>query len=193
MTAPCICGIGPLGHAMGTPQPEPAQTATERLAPMDDLDTSFISELLKHVMARFGLKQADLAELFGVSLSRVKAMTSGRVKNLTREESGVLIKKLHIRGDWLATGEGPMFQSEGEHELHRRLDIERQTPDEMTPDQIKEKFRMRGLTISQWARDNGYKPTKVIRVLNGFDKGHYGQAHEIAVKLGLKPAPEGVH
>jgi gp16 family phage-associated protein len=23
-------------------------------------------------------------------------------------------------------------------------------------------------------------------VLNGFDKGHYGKAHDIAVKLGLK-------
>jgi gp16 family phage-associated protein len=57
----------------------------------------------------------------------------------------------------------------------------------MTPDQIKTKFRMRGLTISQWARDHGYKPAKVIRVLNGFDKGNYGQAHEIAVKLGMKP------
>lgn len=57
----------------------------------------------------------------------------------------------------------------------------------MTPDQIKTKFRMRGQTISQWARDHGYKPAKVIRVLNGFDKGNYGQAHEIAVKLGMKP------
>ena len=57
----------------------------------------------------------------------------------------------------------------------------------MTPDQIKTKFRLRGLTISQWDRDHGYKPAKVIRVLNGFDKGNYGMAHEIAVKLGMKP------
>ena len=57
----------------------------------------------------------------------------------------------------------------------------------MTPDQIKLRFRQRGQTISQWARDHGYKANKVIRVLNGFDKGHYGKAHEIAVKLGMKP------
>ena len=60
----------------------------------------------------------------------------------------------------------------------------------MTADQIKEKFRSEGKTFSGWAREHGYAPIRVIRVLNGFDKGHYGQAHEIAVKLGLKPAPK---
>lgn len=82
-----------------------------------------VSELLKQVMRECHLKQSDLVELLGVSLSRVKAMTSGRVKNLTREENEALIKKLHIRGDWLATGEGPMLQSEGERELGRRMDL----------------------------------------------------------------------
>jgi len=60
----------------------------------------------------------------------------------------------------------------------------------MTPDQIKHRFRQRGETFSQWARDNGYSVNKVLRVLNGFDKGHYGKAHEIAVKLGLKPGSD---
>lgn len=82
-----------------------------------------LSELLKQVMRECGLKQSDLVELLGVSLSRVKAMTSGRVKNLTREESEALITKLHIRGDWLATGEGPMLQSDGEREMGRRMDL----------------------------------------------------------------------
>ena len=59
----------------------------------------------------------------------------------------------------------------------------------MTPDQIQQRFRQRGETFSQWARDNGYPVNKVLRVLNGFEKGHYGKAHEIAVKLGLKPDP----
>ena len=57
----------------------------------------------------------------------------------------------------------------------------------MTPQQIKHNFRERGMTFSQWARDNGYRVNQVLRVLNGFDKGHYGKAHEIAVKLGMKP------
>lgn len=57
----------------------------------------------------------------------------------------------------------------------------------MTADQVKARFRREGKTFSSWAREHGYSPNKVIRVLNGFDKGHYGQSHEIAVKLGLKP------
>lgn len=60
----------------------------------------------------------------------------------------------------------------------------------MTPDQVKKNFRQRGVTFSQWARDNGYTPHAVYRVLNGFDKAHYGKAHDIAVKLGLKPSAE---
>lgn len=61
------------------------------------------------------------------------------------------------------------------------------TASSMTPDQVKQRFRQRGETFSQWARNNGYAVNKVLRVLNGFEKGHYGKAHEIAVKLGLKP------
>jgi gp16 family phage-associated protein len=60
----------------------------------------------------------------------------------------------------------------------------------MTPEQVKARFRREGRTFSAWAREHGYTPHRVIRVLNGFDKGHYGIAHEIAVKLGLKPQPE---
>lgn len=82
-----------------------------------------ISSLLKNVMKHFGLQQAGLAEVMGVPLDRVKSLTSGKVKNLKREEGEALITKLHIRGDWLATGEGPMLQSEGEREMGRRMDL----------------------------------------------------------------------
>lgn len=82
-----------------------------------------ISSLLKLVMKEFGLQQAGLAEVMGVSLDRVKSLASGKAKNLKREEGEALIKKLHIRGDWLATGEGQMRQSDGERELSRRMDL----------------------------------------------------------------------
>lgn len=87
-----------------------------------------ISTLLKKVMAECKLKQADLAEVLGVPLDRVKALTSGRVKNLTREESEVLIDVLKIRASWLISGEGPMFQSDHETEdefMARRQRISR--------------------------------------------------------------------
>lgn len=63
----------------------------------------------------------------------------------------------------------------------------------MTPMQIKQKFRREGKTFAAWAQEHGYEPNRVYRVLNGIDKGHYGQAHEIAVKLGLKSSPEQQH
>jgi len=68
-----------------------------------------ISELIKEVMQTCNLKQTQLAEVMGASLSRVKAITSGRVKNLTREENEALVAKLGIRPSWLITGEGGMF------------------------------------------------------------------------------------
>ena len=71
-----------------------------------------IFKLLKQIMVEFNLKQTDLAEVLGASLSRVKSMTSGRVKNLTREESEALVDKLGINANWLVTGEGPMRQDD---------------------------------------------------------------------------------
>ena len=56
----------------------------------------------------------------------------------------------------------------------------------LSPEQVKKKFKLRGVTFASWARDNGYRPQDVIRVVNGFSKGNYGKAHEIAVKLGMK-------
>ncbi|MBI1175672.1 MAG: DNA-binding protein [Sideroxydans sp.] len=56
----------------------------------------------------------------------------------------------------------------------------------MSSDQVKRRFRQQGITVTQWARDNGYTRNEVYRVLNGQAKAYYGKAHEIAVKLGLK-------
>ena len=58
-----------------------------------------------------------------------------------------------------------------------------------TPQQVRERMRREGKTLRQWAEENGYHPHNVYRVMGGIDKGYYGTAHEIAVKLGLKPAP----
>ncbi|GMV76457.1 MAG: hypothetical protein AMXMBFR78_34060 [Rubrivivax sp.] len=57
----------------------------------------------------------------------------------------------------------------------------------MTADEIKHQFAMEGLTVSDWARRHGYDRNAVYRVLNGLTKAKFGQAHEIAVRLGMKP------
>lgn len=81
-----------------------------------------ISELISLVLREFGLNQAQLAEVMGVNVQRVRNLSAGLVKKLTREESEALVKKLHIRAEWLVTGEGPMLQTPDEQEFQRRLD-----------------------------------------------------------------------
>lgn len=57
-----------------------------------------------------------------------------------------------------------------------------------TSQQVKEEFINQGITIKQWAEENGYNPRFVYVVLDGKIKGKRGKSHEIAVKLGLKAA-----
>jgi gp16 family phage-associated protein len=59
-----------------------------------------------------------------------------------------------------------------------------------TPEQVKADFLANGLTISEWARRNNYKPREVSLVLNGQNKGRYGKGHAIAVALGIKPSTQ---
>ena len=59
----------------------------------------------------------------------------------------------------------------------------------MTPEQVKAQFHAKGIPISSWADENGYRRSDVYRVLNGFTACKRGLPHEIAVKLGLKPNP----
>jgi gp16 family phage-associated protein len=55
-----------------------------------------------------------------------------------------------------------------------------------TVEQVKQSFNNSGITVTQWADEHGFPPNAVYQVLNGFSKGRYGQAHDIAVALGLK-------
>ena len=59
----------------------------------------------------------------------------------------------------------------------------------LTPEQVKQQFRARGETFADWARARGYRPNQVVRVINGFEKCIRGQAHDIAVQLGIKADP----
>lgn len=60
----------------------------------------------------------------------------------------------------------------------------------LTPDQARERLRSNGKTVSQWAREHGFRIQAVYRVLGGQDKAYYGNSHAIAVALGLK-VPDG--
>lgn len=69
-----------------------------------------ISTLVKTVMRECNLQQKALAEVLGVSVDRVKSLTSGRVQKLTPDESQALVSRLGIHPTWLITQEGPMFR-----------------------------------------------------------------------------------
>jgi putative phage-related DNA-binding protein len=52
--------------------------------------------------------------------------------------------------------------------------------------EAKQWFRDQNLTVSDWARANGYNSVEVYRVLNGQSKCLYGRGKEIARKLNIE-------
>lgn len=58
----------------------------------------------------------------------------------------------------------------------------------MTPAEVKASFEARGIPVSQWADQHGYRRSDVYRILNGYAACKRGLAHEIATKLGIKPS-----
>lgn len=62
----------------------------------------------------------------------------------------------------------------------------------MTPKQVKDNFAAKGQPVNQWAEANGFRPSDVYRVLNGFSPCKRGLPHAIAVKLGIKADPAKV-
>ena len=59
----------------------------------------------------------------------------------------------------------------------------------MTPQQVKARFQQQGVTVSQWAKQNGIERDVAYRLLNGRSVGLRGKTHEAAVKLGIKADP----
>ncbi|NCA71904.1 MAG: DNA-binding protein [Sphingobacteriia bacterium] len=54
--------------------------------------------------------------------------------------------------------------------------------------EVRIEFRRAGVTIQEWAHANGYPPADVYALLSGRTRGHRGKAHEIAIRLGIKPS-----
>ena len=52
--------------------------------------------------------------------------------------------------------------------------------------EVRAELRAAGKTLPQWAEEHGFDVRNVRAVLYGHNKGHWGQAHKIAVALGLK-------
>lgn len=55
-----------------------------------------------------------------------------------------------------------------------------------TSQEVRNELQKRGLSIAEWARQNGFSPELVHQVLNSNRIPIRGKSHQIAVKLGLK-------
>lgn len=55
-----------------------------------------------------------------------------------------------------------------------------------TVEEVREDFRIRGISISQWARQHRLSEAIVSGVLRGEKKGLRGESHRAAVLLGIK-------
>lgn len=55
---------------------------------------------------------------------------------------------------------------------------------------VKKRFEAGGISISDWAKLNGFKRDDVYAFLSGRTSGRRGAAHRIAVALRLKAAPD---
>lgn len=51
---------------------------------------------------------------------------------------------------------------------------------------LRDRFKQAGVTISAWAKANGFTRMAVVDVLRGKRVGRYGECHRVAVALGLK-------
>jgi gp16 family phage-associated protein len=55
-----------------------------------------------------------------------------------------------------------------------------------TTEEVRQEFRHKGITVAGWARKHGFPTQSVRRVMRGDAKCWYGNAHKIAVMLGIK-------
>lgn len=62
----------------------------------------------------------------------------------------------------------------------------RPAPDPAHLAKVRTQFEEAGITVSGWAKANGFARMTVMDVLHGRRAGHHGEAHRVAVALGLK-------
>lgn len=59
-----------------------------------------------------------------------------------------------------------------------------------TPEEIQKWFRVKGVSVSEWARERGFSPSLTNAIIKGKRRCLRGQSHRIAVALGLKVAED---
>ncbi len=60
----------------------------------------------------------------------------------------------------------------------------------LTPADARDWLDRHGVSVSDWARINGFDPAVVFALLSGRTRGRRGRAYQAAVALGLRSGPE---
>jgi gp16 family phage-associated protein len=56
----------------------------------------------------------------------------------------------------------------------------------LTPQEVRDEFTRRGISVSTWAKKHGFNRNLANAVVRGDCKCLYGETHKIAVMLGMK-------
>ena len=73
-----------------------------------NMNAQTFGERLAQAMQDEGLSQADLARAIGVSRSAIHQIINGASKGLRPEHLILACRRLRVRPEWLALGEGPV-------------------------------------------------------------------------------------
>ena len=63
---------------------------------------------------------------------------------------------------------------------------------QLTAPEVRQWFLDHGISVTDWARERGFRREVVYAALAGRTRGYRGQAHQVAVALGLKKQPADV-
>lgn len=66
-------------------------------------------EMMHEIKNELNLTQAQFGEAIGANLDRIKSLMSGKVTNLSRSETRLMVENLHVNPTWLAIGKGEML------------------------------------------------------------------------------------
>lgn len=75
---------------------------------------------------------------------------------------------------------------------HKRADarprgpVPQPKPNKQALAKVRAEMQAAGISVAEWARANGFERATVVDVLRGARLGHRGEAHRVAVALGLK-------
>jgi transcriptional regulator with XRE-family HTH domain len=72
-----------------------------------------IKDRIKQIRMALSLSQAEFAEKMGIGQAAVSAIENG-IRNVTDRNITLICEKFNVNDEWLRSGNGEMFKTEGE-------------------------------------------------------------------------------